>query len=240
MLAPGQRFTIGPTSTLLLPHPGVTRLVIQFHGPAWWPEWVVRKKYPGAAVLSILADGGSDVYRNMFNSPGKFAELLADLEQRTERQFKHVLLSAFSAGYGGVREILRDPENWSRVDDVLLCDALHAGYGEEKQDLGPFLDFAREAIAGNKRFLITHSEVYPGTYASSTEAASWILKELGLRRHPVLEWGPVGMQQLSKAGKGNFHVFGFAGNSATDHIDHYYGMDDFLKRLDSSPARKPH
>jgi hypothetical protein len=237
--APGQRVTLDSTSILLLPQRNATHLVIHMHGPAWFPEWVVRKKYPGAAVVCIQGDGGSDIYRDIFKLQGKFAMLVNDVERLSRLSFKHVFLSAFSAGYGGVREILRDPTNWKRIDGVLLADSMHATYGDEKQDLTPFVDFAREAIAGRKHFLITHSEVYPGTYSSSTETASYILKQLGLRRTPVLQWGAIGMQQLSRAAKGNFQVLGFAGNSATDHIDHYYAMDDFFDRLEPPAPKVP-
>jgi hypothetical protein len=242
--APGQRVRIDPLTLLLLPDRKATHLVIHFHGPPWFPELVVRKKYPGAAVVTLLGDGGSDIYRNLFLESGKFAAFIAEIEKLSRLKFKHVLLSAFSAGYGGVREILRDPANRERIDAVLLADSMHATYGEEKQDLGPFIDFARDAIGGKKRFLITHSEVYPGTYSSSTETASYILKQLGLRRTPILQWGAIGMQQLSRAGKGGFQVLGFAGNSAPDHIDHYYALDDFFDRLQPAvkvppvPARK--
>jgi len=237
--AAGQRVRMDASTMLLLPDRKATHLVIHFHGPSWLPEWVVRKKYPGAAVVTLLADGGSDVYRDIFLDPGRFATFVAGIEKLSRLTFKHVLLSAFSAGYGGVREILRDPANRQRIDGVLLVDSMHATYGEEKQDLTPFVDFAREAIAGKKHFLITHSEVYPGTYSSSTETASYILKELGLRRTPILQWGAIGMQQLSRAGKGGFQVLGFAGNSATDHIDHYFAMDDFLDRLEPSVRVPP-
>ena len=57
-------------------------------------------------------------------------------------------------------------------------DGLHASYIPENQpgpvdtqSLGPFVDFAREAVAGRKRMLVTHSEIFPGTYAGTTETA---------------------------------------------------------------------
>lgn len=237
--APGQRIRIDASTQLLLPDRKATHLVIHFHGPNWFPELVARKKYPGAAVVTLLADGGSDVYRNMFLEPGRFPAFLAEVEKLSRIKFKHIVLSAFSAGYGGVREILRDPANFDRIDGVVLADSMHATYGEEKQDLDAFIDFARESIAGKKRFLITHSEVYPGTYSSSTETASYILKQLGLKRTPILQWGAIGMQQLSRAGKGNLQILGFAGNSAPDHIDHYFALDDFFERLEPSVKVPP-
>jgi hypothetical protein len=98
-------------------------------------------------------------------------------------------------------------------------------------NLVAFRDFARAAMNGEKRFLVTHSEIFPGTFASTTETADWILGSLGLRRTPVLEWGPRGMQQLSEVRVGHLEVRGYAGNSAPDHIDQLHAMPEELARL---------
>src|SRR5690606_38015839 len=95
-----------------------------------------------------------------------------------------------------------------------------------------FVEFAKQASAGRKRFLITHSEIFPGTFASTTETANYLLGALGIKRRPVLKWGPVGMQQTSEAKKGRLLVKGFAGNSAPDHVDHFHGMYIFLRELE--------
>ena len=100
-------------------------------------------------------------------------------------------------------------------------------------DYAVFLKLARDASeeGGQKSFLVTHSEVFPGTFASTTEVTDCILQDMGLQRRPVLRWGPGGMQQLSVAGRNGFRVLGFAGNSAPDHIDHMHGMERFLREL---------
>lgn len=90
-------------------------------------------------------------------------------------------------------------------------------------ELEPFVRFAREAVAGEKGFLIRHSEILPGTFASTTETTDHLLQELGLSRTPVLQWGPLGMQQLSRVRRRGFEMRGFAGN-APDHVDHFHGM----------------
>ena len=141
-----------------------------------------------------------------------------------------------------MRAILRDPRHFAQVDAVLLLDGLHTSYVPDgtvlanggkldEQPLEIFVDFARAAMAGEKRFLITHSEIFPGTFASTTETTDYLIQKLGLHLEPVLKWGPHGMQQLSEARKGRFAILGFAGNSAPDHIDHAQGMPAFLGRL---------
>jgi hypothetical protein len=77
--------------------------------------------------------------------------------------------------------------------------------------------------------LVTHSEVFPGTFASTTETADYLLRAIGLKRTAVLEWGPVGMQQTSEARAGSFTLLGFAGNSAPDHVDHLHALPDLLR-----------
>jgi hypothetical protein len=79
--------------------------------------------------------------------------------------------------------------------------------------------------------LVTHSEIFPGTYASTTETADWLIAELGLARRPVMKWGPMGTQQLSEVRAGGFTLIGFAGNTAPDHVDQLHALPDLLERL---------
>jgi hypothetical protein len=148
-----------------------------------------------------------------------------------------VFVSSFSAGYGAVRAILkREP---GMVDGVLLLDGLHTDYVPPRvvladggkvngEKMKGFVRFARMAAAGDKRMVITHSEIFPGTYASTTETADYIMRELGLKREAVLKWGPGGMQQTSDTREGRLEIRGFAGNSAPDHMDHLHGLRGFL------------
>ena len=91
--------------------------------------------------------------------------------------------------------------------------------------------FARLAIAGEKHMLVTHSEIFPGTFASTTETADWMLRTLGLERTAVVEWGPGGMQRLSLVERAGFRLEGYAGNTAPDHIDHLHALPALLSRL---------
>jgi len=107
---------------------------------------------------------------------------------------------------------------------------LATGGALDTTNLVSFADFARAAMRSEKRFVVTHSEIFPGTFASTTETADWLLGALGLRRTPVLRWGPRGMQQLSETRAGRFELHGFAGNSAPDHVDHLHAMPELLAR----------
>ena len=206
-------------------------LVVHFHGATWLAELSARQAFPGAAILAIQVGPSSDPYAQAFAPSGRFRDVLAEAEHVAGVRFPRVILSSFSAGYGAMREILKDPANLPRVAAVVFVDSMHAEYGREDADLGAFVAFARDAAAGRKQMILTHSEVFPGTYASTTEAADHILKRLGARRRAVLKWGSIGMQQVSEFRMGGLTVMGFAGNSAPDHADHLQAMRDFYRRV---------
>jgi hypothetical protein len=222
-------------------------LVVHFHGAEWLPEQAVAgiNDYTVAAVLNLGT--GSGVYDRSFSDPASFDSLLAGVTRAVsteigkDARLGHITLVGFSAGHGAVRAILRDPRQFARVDAVLLLDGMHTSYVPEGRllaaggaldttNLLAFANFARAAMRGEKRFVVTHSEIFPGSFASTTETADWLLHALALHRTAVLRWGPRGMQQLSEVTAGKFELLGFAGNSAPDHIDQLHAMPEFLAR----------
>jgi hypothetical protein len=240
---PGRRESL-ELGTLFLPTKlggGRAPLFIHFHGGTWLPE-VAAARAGNTAVISIQLGAGSSVYAKPFSDPQLFRRLLAEAETKARMTFEPISLTAWSAGYGAVREILKVPENYARVARVLLIDGLHTGYAGGKPGTGPsqeseletdnvqiFLQFARDAVAGRKQMIVTHSEIFPGTFASTTETADWLLTQLGLKRTPVVRWGPSGTQQLSEVRAGKLLVIGYAGNTAPDHVDQLHSLPEYLK-----------
>lgn len=239
----GQHWKLS-TGTLLLPSSARVRdvmpLYVHFHGAPWLAEWSVQQRNRQAAILTVNLGAGSSVYSRAFSDPAKFAALLDEAANQLSpghpSRFHPVVITSFSAGYGAVREILKTQSNWEHIDAIVLMDSLHTGYATgnqpgplETEPLQPFVDFARAAASGKKSLIVTHSEIFPGTFASTTETTDYLLSQLNLKRTPVLKWGPGGMQQTSEARAGRFRLMGFAGNSAPDHIDHFHGLQQWLK-----------
>ena len=243
-------FSIGKAEILITPPAaaaGEGDLIIHFHGASWLAFQAGLSTHLPLVVAAVNVGQGGGTYDQAFRDPRALDELLAGIRARI--RIRHLYLSGFSAGYGAVRAILRASaglqiplpqgegaaERRVRVDGVLLLDGLHTSYvGNRQVDpvaMQPFLEFARAASAGNKRFVFTHSEIFPGTFASTTETADYLIRELGLKRTPVVRWGPRGMQQLSEVRSGGLTILGFAGNSAPDHIDQFHSMPEFLKLL---------
>ncbi|MCP4710661.1 MAG: hypothetical protein GY869_18710 [Planctomycetes bacterium] len=219
-------------------------ILIHFHGMSYVPRNAVYHSGHPLILAVVNLGAGSSVYQNAFQEQTTFPNLIDSIMNTVSQQSSIeinpnlIYLSGFSAGYGSVRAILRDHQ--SLVDGVILLDGLHTGYVPPRQVLAEggavdqnqmihFVDFARLAQDGKKRFFITHSEIFPGTYASTTETTNYIIDALDLTRHPVIRWGPVGMQLLSETEVNGLTILGFAGNSAPDHIDHFHGLPIFLK-----------
>jgi len=212
-------------------------LFVHFHGADWLCEMAAARNGHFAEV-SVNSGSGSSSYANQFSDPAVFAQLLREASEKCGVRFSSITLTAWSAGHAAIREILQVPENYAKVQAVLLIDGLHTGYdggkpGPLESKLEPdhleiLLKFARDAVAGRKRMVITHSEIFPGTFASTTETTDWLLSQLELKRHAVLKWGPMGTQELSEVRAGKFLMVGYAGNSAPDHVDQLHSLSTYL------------
>lgn len=219
-------------------------LIIHFHGASWLMEYHIAKHFPNAALITVNLGSGSRVYGTPFTQPEMFKNLIEEASKSLElkRGWSSITLVGFSAGYGAIRAILRHEANFKIVNNVLLLDGIHASYVPEGKrladggiiktdDLDSYVKFAREAVEGKKRFIISHSEIFPATYASTTECVDYLLNTLSLKRKAVLKKGPIGMQQLSEVKAGGFQILGYAGNTGADHGDQLYAMPEWVKLL---------
>jgi len=211
-------------------------LLLFMHGGTWIPE-VAAAKHGMAALVIQRGDG----YRALFEKEDAFEALMSSASSRSGMKWTQITVGGWSAGCQGIRAMLRHASAVKRIDRVILMDGIHTSYISGKpgpleskidgEALQPIAAFAREAIAGRKKMLITHSEIFPGTFASTTETADWLLRELDIQRRAILAWGPMKTQQLSEAKKGSFHLLGFAGNSAPDHVDQLHALGDWLAMM---------
>lgn len=239
---PGQRLKL-ERGTLFIPEalagkPEV-RLLVMLHGGTWIPE--VAAARAGCAVLSWQAPVD---YALPFAAEGAFQTWTTGAAQQAQRKWTQIELAGWSAGCGGIRQILQHAGERAAISRVWCIDGIHASYrngkpGPKESDIDPgrlngLVEYARIAIAGKKQLLVLHTEIFPGTFASTTETADWLLRELSVPRTAVLRWGPMGSQQLSEAGKGGFGLRGYAGNAAPDHVDLLHALPELLA-MDGGP-----
>ena len=99
-----------------------------------------------------------------------------------------------------------------------------------------FRRFAQLASAGEKCFIITHSDVKT-PYASTRETADDLLQFVQLRRESVTprRTGPLVLR--SRALRGKFRVMGYEGETGEDHLHHLRHIAQWWKLL---PMKKIH
>lgn len=234
---PGQREKLS-MGTLFLPQglpKGDVPLLVHFHGAGWLAEAAAARS-GRIAALHVSLGSGSARYEAPFKDRKRFAQLLAEAEKKAGRKFDRVALSGWSAGYGAVRMILRDKGHYQKVRWAILIDGMHTSYQKGKKvtpaHMDSFITFAKSAVAGEKQFLITHTKIVPGSYASTTETANYLLEQVGVKRAKFTGQGLFGLPQETEAKNGGLHVFGCAGAGAEDHVDHLHALPSLVALLD--------
>lgn len=206
-------------------------VVIHFHGVQTALEPAMLEANL-RVVLIIINDGlMADAYRDGHGSPGTLVRILDALHAHVAEAFhrddvhaRRVAVSAWSAGFGAVSPMLRRPEDVKRIDAVLVSDGLHASFVEPRNraisdaQLAPVVNFARRAMARDKLFGITHTEIQTPDYASTTETAHKLLELLSMTPDMILD-AESGRDPVptSVVQKGDFSVLGYAGNDKHAH-----------------------
>jgi hypothetical protein len=220
------------------PGGGVADLVLHLHGTPSVVEPALIDSRLGGALIEFNRNGLSRVYAEPFTDPTLLPRLIDaavaalkdpdDPDAAAPRPGK-LTVSAFSAGFGGVRELLKVPEHFARIDTLVMADSIYAGYAGDPalRRVDPdlmegFRRFALEAARGRKTFVITHSAQVPEGYASTTETADFLIGAVapgGVPEATRVAWAD-GWNQTRRFARGRFLVLGFAGGEGTDHMRH--------------------
>lgn len=215
-------------------------LIIHFHGHEPVRKEFVKTSH-GVVLVGIDLGIGSGAYQSGFASPQAFTRLVASVEaemaKRSGNPKAHVRklgLSAWSAGYGAIDQILRQTGG-KNVDAIILLDSLHAGYENEQQktlktvQLDPFVAFAKRAATGKAFMFMSHSSIIPPGYASTTEVASYVVQKVGGKPQKAKREDVLGLDMIRKYDKSGFHVRGYDGDDKPDHCAHLGLMAAIMK-----------
>jgi hypothetical protein len=239
----GRGLTFGQ---VLIPHKGgITKrgsfdLVIHFHG-----HEPIRKEFvktaDGIVLVGIDLGIGSGAYSSAFSAPYVFENLLRSIETAVAKhagikaaKIRKLALSSWSAGYGALEQILRQPAA-KKVDAVLLLDSLHAGYADEQngtlksEQLTPFVAFAKKAAAKQTFMFMSHSSIIPPGYGSTTEVATYLVGQLHGKPRRTNRQDVLGLDMIDRFDKGNFHMRGYTGEDKPDHCAHIGLMADIVR-----------
>ena len=210
---------------------------------------VVEKKFaaigaPGV-LINVTLPGLSKVYADYFAASDRWENLLRETESMLRRESASqpwrvgaLTVSSFSAGFGGVRQLLRQPTPFDRIATLVMADSIYCGYAGDAADkrvdpelMAGFLRFARLASEGRKRLLITHSAQVPEGYASTTETADYLIRQLGGTRADRSEAWDGGLKLQSRFSDHGCEILGFAGDGPEDHLRHLRAVGLFLRRV---------
>lgn len=223
------------------PMKGGYDLIVHFHGLGKLQEANIEKAELNVAVVSINLGVGTDPYENAFKNPAVFQKLLADVQEEIDKSgrghgahLKRLALSAWSAGFVSVATVMKDPEVEKRADAILLADGFFTTFSNVKKrtvntaGLERFVRLADTASKNEKLFAITHSSIPTGDYPSVQECVAALLDLTSSERVPNKNVGPRKMHEIYEVDRGSFHVKGFEGQNASDHIDQIRAMGETL------------
>ena len=257
----GTNFTLFLPRGFTVPPSGETTLTVHFHSAIWFGIQEHLRRGCTNPIVCFYPGEGSTVYRLPFEDRERFGRWLrlveAELARRgapTNTHIASVDMSSFSAGYGAVREIVKQPEYRRLLRRVVLCDsiygsldaaALQAGRREvAREHVECWLPLAQAAARGEKDFVLTVSAIATGSYASTVECADALLAAVGARKVAVPPGSlPAATQKefplLHRADLGRFHAWFYAGTNAPAHLTHPRHLADVWQALGPVPEVKP-
>jgi hypothetical protein len=234
-------------------------LIVHFHGLPKLQESNVERAQLNVAVVSVNLGAGTDRYAHAFRDPASFPKLLADTREEIAKsgrvpegaKMRRLALSAWSAGYVSVDQVMREQENADLVDAILLADGFFTTFSDKKRrtintrPLERYVKLAELAARDEKLFAITHSAIPTVDYPSMDEVCSKFLELVSVSKTPSKIVGPRNMHEVYVADRGSFHIKGYEGVAAKDHIDQIRAMGETLypylrdrwAKLDEAPMR---
>lgn len=233
-----------PIGRMVVPSPapsGKYDLVVHLHGGEG-ARRVVAAAGLGVVLVAIDAGVGSRAYAETFYGPEPLEEILASVDAAlAPAQLGHLIVSSWSAGYGGVREILK--QHPTAPSGVVLLDSVHTSFGPDgdslvTEGLAPFVNLADRALHDGAVVVLTHSAIVPPGYASTTEVADHLLEQLGGRRRYGGLVARHGVELKTRYDEGSFHLRGYTGTGKGAHCAHLAMLGEILKD-DVLPALPP-
>ncbi|MCI0495200.1 T9SS type A sorting domain-containing protein, partial [candidate division KSB1 bacterium] len=206
---------------------------------SWAAEDQIYKAQSNAVLFNIHLGAFSSPYQNYFQDSNKFRviqdKIITVLQNNNiiaNPQINTLIVTSFSAGYAGVREIFKTQKYYDQINALEFADGLHCNSDPvlKEQQMKDFLRFAKDARDRKKIMLLTHSEIPTSGYESTTQTANYLISGIGANRVAINDVDEIGVQK-SASDTGYFHLKGYAGDTATDHLKHLYAMNLMLAKI---------
>lgn len=222
---------------------GNLSLTVHFHGAAWFAIQEHLRRGLKEPLLAVYAGEGSSVYQRAFQDPDSWptvlSHVMSELKTPANTQIGHIDVTSFSAGYGAVRELLKQELPQKHIRRIILADSMYASFTSPedktplKSQIEPYVNFAQAAIKGEKGFVITYSQVPTDAYANSAACGRELVKQLGLKLTPqrTSDTQYPDYLLLETLDKGGLHIWGYAGTDAQAHMTHPRHIADIWRAV---------
>ena len=237
-----------------VPRPGnVADLLVHFHGDpqTYWNN----AKYANlnTVIVTVNYSGLSSAYSTPFSTTTKFQSLMdealtkvrAESDIPDNLQWDKIGVSSFSAGYGAVREILKQSSYRNDIDCLLAADSLYASFTSSSDhtpldsQMTDYRTYASLAAAGSKTFIFSHSKVPTYTYCETRECADDLMAWVNTTPTAISSTGLGTLDFYRHAKKGNFEVWGANGTDGDSHLEHLRYVGQFLQELPLATVPEP-
>ena len=196
-------------------HPdGSVNILFFFRGGS---SSVMNQSGTNAVVVTADAGGiGGGPSREQYGNAGfvnqVVGSIIAQLQKKLNRKdikLGKLGLAGWSGGYDPIHGILQNPSALVKQPDYVgVFDGMHHGAKDKPNEraMQTWQELAQKAAKGQTQFVVTHTAVDPGSYASSTDTADWLIQQNQLQRQTPQSWQGQGVQPSSVAQQGNFSV----------------------------------
>lgn len=224
------------------------------------------KDWRGSGLNAVIASVairevvGSAGYARLFSTPSYLDWVLAQTVKYVQKhvdphatKVRRLGIASWSAGMGGVSQMLTNKDVAARIDSVVLLDSFHASYANPKtgqalvvdpdhaamglgvewvdpKSLTKHLRFAKRAIEGDAVLVISSSSIKPPDYASCLESSLALTNKLDVATTEVLEAEGT-MTLRMKADKGNLHTRTWKGGGPHDHFDQLHLVGTLVRQF---------
>lgn len=232
--------------TLFVPNAwkGDRTITVHFHGAVWHAIQEHLDRGIANPLLVLYPGEGSAVYQKAVADPGVFDQVLTEIQSRLKMPSVEAIdVTSFSAGYGAVREWVKQPRAFALLRRVILADSIYGSLASTEtrkpaaEHIDVWLPLANAAAEGKKEFVITVSEVKTPTYASSLECAQAIVERVGGAFQPITPGTLAATLDRefpvkSRFDKGKLHIWHYGGEDSQAHMTHARHIAAIWKALD--------
>lgn len=217
-------------------------VIVHFHGLGKLQEHNLETTKIDAAMVSLNRGVGSDAYARAFADGSEFIAFLAEVDSEIAKanrvtpglHRRRLALTAWSAGAITVSKLMGEKEVFDQVDTVLLADGLFTSFTNVKKrtmnttSLDKWVTYIDLAKKNQRLFAITHTAIPTGDYPSVGEVVTKVLEMASIEKTPSSAEKIEHMKETFTVDNGNFHVKGYDGVLAGDHIRQIQKMGETL------------